>query len=257
MTAKPGAFLIDLDGTVYVGDQLVPGARDALLALEASGIPFRYITNTTRRSLTDIVNGLREFGLPATPEHVFTAAGAAVQWLSRARVRTIALYVPDAAQEDFRMFDIADADVEAVVLGDMGSAWTFELLNRAFHQVLSGAQIVALQKNRYWRTPEGLVLDAGPFVAALEYATESRAIVVGKPNAEFFELAAGTLPRTATPVAVVGDDVETDVMGAKAAGLLGVLVRTGKFLPSTLDASEVQPDYILDSIADLPGLAGS
>jgi phospholysine phosphohistidine inorganic pyrophosphate phosphatase len=254
MNAKPGAFLIDLDGTVYVGDQLVPGARDALLALEASDIPFRYITNTTRRSRNDLMNGLRAFGLPASPEHVFTAAGAAVEWLSRAGIGTVALYVPDAAREDFRMFDVADGNVEAVVVGDLGSAWSYDLLNRAFHQVLNGAQIVALQKNRYWRTAEGLVLDAGPFVAALEYATGTSAVVVGKPNVAFFQLAAGTLPAGSAPIAVVGDDIETDVAGAKGAGLLGVLVRTGKFLPGSLEASEVQPDYILDSIADLPGL---
>jgi phospholysine phosphohistidine inorganic pyrophosphate phosphatase len=108
---------------------------------------------------------------------------------------------------------------------------------------------VALQKNRYWRTPGGLSLDAGPFVAALEYATGQQAAVVGKPEEAFFRIALEDLRLEAGEVAMVGDDAEADVAGAKRAGLLGIQVRTGKW---GSDAEERQADLVLDSVAGLP-----
>ena len=143
---------------------------------------------------------------------------------------------------------------EAVVVGDLGPEWTFQRLNGAFRQLLAGARLVALQRNRYWRTPDGLTIDAGAFVAALEYAAGTEAVVVGKPSREFFRLAADSLPPGSGPAVVVGDDVETDIAGARAAGLGSILVRTGKFRPEALAASPVEPDLIVDSIATLAEL---
>jgi HAD superfamily hydrolase (TIGR01458 family) len=137
------------------------------------------------------------------------------------------------------------------VLGDLGEGWDFSTLNRAFRQVMDGALLLALQKNHYWLTPEGLTLDAGPFVAALEYASGREAAVVGKPSPAFFELAAASLGCDKEHIAVVGDDVEADVAGAQAAGMLGVLVRTGKFREDHLRRSGVVPDRVLDSVASL------
>jgi HAD superfamily hydrolase (TIGR01458 family) len=118
---------------------------------------------------------------------------------------------------------------------------------------MDGAKLVALQKNRYWRTPDGLSLDAGPFVAALEYASGERAEVVGKPEEAFFRLALEDLGLEAGEVAMVGDDAEADVAGAKRAGLLGVQVKTGKWPP---DAEGGEADLVLDSVAGLPEALG-
>jgi HAD superfamily hydrolase (TIGR01458 family) len=142
-----------------------------------------------------------------------------------------------------------------VLVGDLGEAFTYDRLNAAFRRLASGADLIALQKNRYWRREDGLVLDAGPFVAALEYASGRSATVVGKPEEAFFRRALDDMGLSAGEVAMVGDDAETDVAGARDAGLKGILVRTGKYLPGT--QPNVRPDLLLESIADLPDALGS
>lgn len=251
---RPGALLLDIDGTLYVGDDAVPGAPEAVRALAGRGVPIRYLTNTTRFSRRELAGRLRALGFPAGDDELFTAPVAAAAWLAREGVRRIALYVPDSTLEDFAAFDVVADAPEAVVVGDLGEGWTFRRMNQAFRQLLGGARLVALQRNRYWLTPEGLTIDAGAFVAALEYAASVEAVVVGKPSLEFFRLAAASLPPGAEPALVVGDDVETDIAGARAAGLPAALVRTGKFREETLAAAPVRPDLVLESAARLVDL---
>jgi HAD superfamily hydrolase (TIGR01458 family) len=121
---------------------------------------------------------------------------------------------------------------------------------------MDGAELIALQKNRYWLTPDGLSLDVGPYVAALEYATSAEALVVGKPAPAFFASALDAMGVPAERAAMVGDDVESDVGGALAAGLAGILVRTGKYHEDAVQRSGVEPTAVVDSIADVPALLG-
>jgi HAD superfamily hydrolase (TIGR01458 family) len=147
--------------------------------------------------------------------------------------------------------------VDAVIAGDLGDRWDYEVLNRAFRRLMDGAELIALQKNRYWETSEGISLDAGPFVAALEYATGREAEVLGKPSDAFFQLALSELGVGADAVAMVGDDVEADVGGAMDAGLAGILVRTGKYREDQVRASGIEPTATVDSIAEVPQLLSS
>jgi HAD superfamily hydrolase (TIGR01458 family) len=142
--------------------------------------------------------------------------------------------------------------VDAVVVGDLGPDFTYDRLNAAFRLLLDGALLVALQKNRSWRTPDGLSLDVGPFVAALEYAARREAIVVGKPSRAFFETVLADVGVPPDLAAMIGDDVESDVGGALRAGLAGILVRTGKHREKAVRASGVEPTLTLDSFAELP-----
>jgi HAD superfamily hydrolase (TIGR01458 family) len=166
----------------------------------------------------------------------------------------VALIMNEDVKEDFAGLTEADQSVDAVVMGDLGEAFGFEILNRAFRLVMDGAELIALQKNRFWLTPDGLSLDAGPFVAAVEYATGNEALVVGKPAPAFFELVLEDLGAEPSSAAMVGDDVETDVGGAIRAGLGGILVRTGKYREDFVRASGVEPTATVDSIADVPEL---
>src|SRR3989454_1077173 len=140
-----------------------------------------------------------------------------------------------------------------LVVGDIGKGFTWERLNAAFRWLLDGASLLALHKNRYWHAgaEEGLVLDAGAFVAALEYSAGVTAEVVGKPSVAFFELALAELGLPAPQVLVVGDDVETDIVGGAAAGCRTALVRTGKFTGDPGELSARRPDLIVDSVSDL------
>ncbi len=246
------AVLLDLDGTLYLGDAPVAGAVDAVRELQARGIARRYLTNTTRFPRSALVARLRAMGFPLQESELFTPTVAAIRWLQERDVNRIALYVPRAAHEDFAGFRVTDVAPQAVVMGDLSRGWDFATLNGAFRHVMAGAHLLALQKNRYWMTDDGLSLDAGPYVAALEYATRRSATVVGKPSAAYFALAAASLGVPAARIAAVGDDVESDVGGAHSAGLRGILVRTGKFRDEQLARSTVEPDAILASVAELP-----
>ena len=162
----------------------------------------------------------------------------------------------DDVKADFAGLSEADEDVDAVVVGDLGERFDYATLNRAFRLIMDGAELIALQRNRYWLRADGLALDVGPFVAALEYAANVAAVVVGKPAPAFFALALSQLGVEPEHAAMVGDDVETDIGGAVRAGLRGVLVRTGKFREETLAAADPPPTDVVDSMADVPALLG-
>jgi phospholysine phosphohistidine inorganic pyrophosphate phosphatase len=248
------ALLLDIDGVLHVGEEPIDGAAAALADLRARGVPFRLVTNTTSRSRRLVVERLRRIGLDVAEDDVLTPAALAVARCRAEGHGRVALAVADALREDLAGLDEADADVDAVVLGDLGDGFTWERLNHLFRLLADGAELIALQRNRVWQREDGLVLDAGPFVAALEYATGRDAVVVGKPSPAFFAAALAELGVPADRAAMVGDDVEADVGGALGAGLAGVLVRTGKFRAETLAASGIEPTVVVDSIAAVPAL---
>jgi len=245
--------VLDLDGTVYDSAGLIQGAGGAVETLRSAGLRVMFATNTTRQPRSALVERLRRLGIQVTADDVVTAPRAAATWLRENGVSTVALCLPDETATEFGEFRIDDEHPAAVVVGDLGLAWTYDRLNRAFRHVMAGAELVAVQKNRYWRTSDGLTLDAGPFVAALEYATGKNAVTVGKPSTTFFEAAARSLDLPAAQIVMVGDDVISDVQGAQRSGLSAVLVKTGKFRPDDLKSS-VRPDAMIDSVADLPAL---
>jgi HAD superfamily hydrolase (TIGR01458 family) len=250
-------LLLDLSGVVYVQDEAVPGAAEALRRLRDPGTPIRLVTNTTMRPRRSILERLERLGLEADPSELLTPATLAAKRCAEAGYESVSLVVLDELREDLEGLEEKGDSVDAVVVGDLGDRWDYDVLNRAFRSLMDGAELIALQKNRYWETSEGLSLDAGPFVSALEYATGREAEVVGKPSPAFFELALGELGVSADRAAMVGDDVEADVGGAMDAGLAGILVRTGKYREDLVGESGIEPTATVDSIADVPELLSS
>jgi phospholysine phosphohistidine inorganic pyrophosphate phosphatase len=247
---NPKGLLIDLDGTLYVEDAPIPGAREALSRLEVAGIPYRYITNTTRKPRREVVSRLRELGFPAQEDLVFAPAAAANVLLAGKRCHAL---VAEALFED--LMDVLPAGsgpTEHVLVGDLGDGFDYARLNRAFRLLMDSAGLVALQRNRFWQEADGPSLDAGPFIAALEYASGKTATVVGKPEPAFFEAALRDLGLEARDVAMVGDDAESDVAGAQRAGLRGIQVKTGKYRSGAAG----EEDLLLESFADLPAVLG-
>ena len=249
-------LLIDLDGTVYLGRDLIGGAATAIARLREARVPFLFTTNTSRMSRSDITDSLRDMGLPVEPSEIFSAPVAAAHWLKDEGVRRIHLLVADSTREDFGGFELTEDDPDAVLVGDLGVGFTFERLNVGFRSLRAGARLVAIHRNRYWLTEEGPTLDAGPFVAALEYASRQQATLVGKPSPAFFAAASARLGIPRERLAVVGDDLETDIRGGRAAGLATIQVRTGKFDQGLLAEvpPEQQPDHIVDTLAEVPSL---
>ncbi|HXX54629.1 MAG TPA: TIGR01458 family HAD-type hydrolase [Methanoregula sp.] len=247
-------FLIDLDGVMYTGDKPVPGAKTAIRFLEESGCSYRFVSNTTRKSRGTIAGQLARMGLDVPERFIFTPPLAAAAYIKQAGRDRCWFLITGDADRDFGQACRAprDGGVDFVVIGDAGEKVTYESMNTAFRHVMGGAGIIALEKDRYWMAPGGLSLSAGPFVAALEYATGTAAVVVGKPSPEFFRLALDDMGIGPHEAAMIGDDIATDIAGAQATGMQGVLVRTGKFREESLRTSPVRPSVIIGSIADLP-----
>jgi HAD superfamily hydrolase (TIGR01458 family) len=245
------ALLVDLEGTVYQNERLIPGAAEALGEAEARGVPHRFVTNTTSRPRAVIARQLADMGFPVDAERIFTAPRAARARLLREGVRRCDFLVRPALLEDFEGLVPDEASPEAVVLGDMGDHLTYARLNRALRHVMAGAELVTLARNRLWRGADGWMLDVGGIAAALEYASGRTASLVGKPSPEFFADALASIGAAPREAAVVGDDLESDVGGAQAAGVRGVLVRTGKHRAEDAARSRVRPDAVLGSLAEL------
>jgi phospholysine phosphohistidine inorganic pyrophosphate phosphatase len=252
--------LLDIDGVLYVGDEPIAGAHEALSQLREQSAGLRLVTNTTSRSRRQVAEHLEELGFDTSIEEILTPAAMAVRHCEERGHSSVELIVNDGLREDLAPLGSAPASergggkpgtpIDAVILGDVGDRFDAQLLNHAFRLMMDGAELIALQHNRYWRRSDGMALDVGAYAAALEYATRSEAVVVGKPSPEFF--AAALAEMELEQAVMVGDDVEADVGGAMAAGLAGVLVRTGKFRQDALP--EVTPTAVADSIADVPEL---
>ena len=249
------AVLLDLEGVLYEGDRPIAGATAAVDRLHDLGLGLRYLTNTTTTSRAGVAARLDGLGLTLGIDSLFTPLAAASRLLTTWQARRIHLAAPPAAAEDFADFELArKGPVDAVVVGDLYKDFDWDRLNELFGLLRGGARLIALHKNRYCRREAGLGLDVGPFVAALEYAANTEAVVVGKPSADFFQLALDDLGVAASEAVMVGDDIDADIGGAQGAGLTAVQVRTGKYSDSDLAHPTTQPNHRIDSIAELPDL---
>jgi HAD superfamily hydrolase (TIGR01458 family) len=164
--------------------------------------------------------------------------------------------VARSLREDLEEIDVVgyDEKADAIVLGDLGPMFSAETLSHAFRQMMDGAELIALQHNRYWKREDGLVLDVGAFSAALEYAADQPAVVVGKPSPDFFRMALHDIGADPERTVMIGDDIEADIAGGLSVGIPSVLVRTGKYNQEKVTESGIEPTATIDSIVDLPGI---
>lgn len=254
--ARIDAVLLDIDGVLVVSWEPLPGAIETIEWLRAREVPFRLITNTTTHTRAKLARTLTDAGIAVSPEEVFTAVVATATYLRDAHPGARVFVLSDGdARADLQGIELVEGDADVVVLGGAYDGFDYTTMNRVFRMLMDGADLVAMHRNLYWRTKEGWQLDGGAYVAALEEATGRRAVVCGKPASAYFASALEQVGLPAERTAMVGDDVVNDVQGAQAAGLTGVLVRTGKFRQEDLEGgAEVEPDVVIDSIAGVPEL---
>ena len=247
--------MLDVDGVFHVSGEAIPGGGRVVAALRAAGHRLRFVTNSTTRSRRQLAAELRTFGIELTDDELQTTARAAARALAGKRVLALTM---EAVIEDLEGLELVGEGAEAVLLGgaddsdETNRVFSYMNLARAFGEIQGGAELYCLHKNRWWQTARGPLLDAGAFVAGLEYAAEVEATVLGKPSAAYFAAAVEALDAAPELTWVVGDDIEADIAGAQRFGLRTVLVRTGKFRPDVLTRSGVVPDFVVSSIADLP-----
>ena len=266
-----GLALVDLDGTVYVGTRPLPGAVEAVAQLRDLGVMVRFVTNTDSITPDALVDRLQGMGIPVTADEVLTPVVLALQLLSELPApRLLALAAPGIRDLLAGFLAAPGEPATHVLVCDPSYGASYEELDAAFHAVRDGAELLATQVGRIARRDDGEHLDTGGFVRLLEYATGTRARVLGKPSPDFFRLA---LDATGVPperAVMVGDDLAADVAGAQQVGIRAVLVRTGKAStphaqpPSTgpgpgaptAEAAAIRPDAVIEGLVDLPGLVG-
>ena len=291
-------LLIDLDGVLYIGDQPIEGAADAVARLKAENYALRFVTNTTTKSLETLHKKLVAMQLPIEKNEIISATQAAVLYLrssgsaqsegthspaeagwatkdendkrlandereksgvahplgwdrKKEHSLTCFLVLADDPKKDFAEFTQTDTNPDYIVIGDIGKQWNYDLLNKIFNMVINGAEMIALHKGKFWQTEEGLQIDIGAFVAGLEYVTRQTATVIGKPSRTFFETALIDMGVKPGQAAMIGDDIDSDIGGAQAAGMKGILVKTGKYRQELVNKSNVKPDVVVDSISEL------
>ncbi|MEV0323700.1 HAD-IIA family hydrolase [Streptomyces sp. NPDC050658] len=255
---RVGAVLIDIDGVLTVSWEPLPGAVAAMELLRAAGLPFALVTNTTSRTRASIAARLADAGFPVAEDDILTAPAVTAGYLREhyPGARCLLLNAGDIREDLTGVTLLGEEDQEAdvVVLGGAGGEFSYAALNRAFRQLQRGARLVAMHRNLYWRTSEGLDLDTGAFLPGIERAARTEAEITGKPADAFFAAALAHLGAEPSEALMVGDDIESDVLAAQRGGVTGVLVKTGKYLPETHRAATGTPDHVLDSFADLPEL---
>lgn len=242
---RPKGILIDLAGVLHTGNTAIPRALAALYRLRMAGIPLRFLTNTTRSPRTAIVRMLAGMGFDTRESEIITAVHATRKYVEARGLHPHWLVHPDVREEVGP--DAAEPD--AVVLGDAGPHFTFESLNTAFRQLMQGLPLIAMARNRYFQEADGLSLDLGAFVSALEYSSGVNAMIIGKPSPAFFAAALADMGVAAPDAIMIGDDLRDDIQGAQAAGIRGILVRTGKYRPQDEEASGERPALIVDDFA--------
>jgi HAD superfamily hydrolase (TIGR01458 family) len=249
------AILLDVDGVLHVSGDPIPGAARAIRRLRDDGHRLRFVTNTTTRSRARLAEELRGQGIELEDAEVQTTADAAVQALRGRRVLALTM---QALVGDLDGIELVGEGADAVLLGgadetpETNLVFSYMNLARAFAELELGAQLYCLHRNRWWQTARGPLLDAGAFVAGLEYAAQVEAVVLGKPSASYFTAACEALDADPELTWMVGDDLESDIAGAQALSMRTVLVRTGKFRPDTMEASRIRPDGIVSSLGVLP-----
>lgn len=241
--------VLDLAGVLYDGKEAIPGATDAVVRLHKAGLPVRFVSNTTRSNKRSILDQLDRLGFSVTNGELFTPAQAAREWLGQHNRSPYLVVHPDLVA-DFH--DLAGGgDRKAVVVGDAGMTFDYLMLNRAFRELIKGAEFLALAPNRTFKDADGeLSLDAGAFVAALEFASQKSAVVLGKPSPAFFLSALASMQCPIAEAVMVGDDAETDIAGALRTGLAhALLVRTGKYRRGDEDRFKPSPTATVDDIS--------
>jgi HAD superfamily hydrolase (TIGR01458 family) len=253
------AILLDIDGVLTVSWRPVPGAVEAVRSLRQAGYQVALLTNTTSRTRAWIAATLAAEGFPVAAADVFTAPAITARYLAEHHpgARCALLTSGDILADLDGVTLSGDDDPrppDLILLGGAGPEFSYPALNRLFGYLHGGAALVAMHRNLFWRTDDGLQLDAGAFLPGLEQAAGIQAEVTGKPAAAFFAAALAALGVTAPAGLMIGDDIHNDVLAAQRHGLTGVLVRTGKYLPETERGVPVPPDHVIDSVADLPAL---
>ncbi len=248
--------IFDIDGTLHVDGQKISGARELVQTLRSQHYFIRFMTNTTTKSQSMLLEQLQQLGIEADAAEILSAPEASRIYLRHeqqgwARAIKVWPVVSENIRPDFSEFEYDEQQPDFVVIGDIGEAWNIDLLNRIFSCLNQGAKLIALHKNKFWQTQDGLKVDIGLFIAGLEYVTHQTALIMGKPTVAFFQQVLVSSGCTPNQAILIGDDIDSDIGGAQRLEIFAALVKTGKYRASYHAESKIVPDLVLESVAEL------
>jgi NagD protein len=258
--ASSHGFLIDMDGVVYRGTELIPGADRFVRHLLEHQLPFLFLTNNSQRTRRDVVTKLHRLGIDVDESHIFTCAMATARFLAWQKPGGTAYVIGEGGLLQalhHNGYSIVDHDPDYVVVGE-GRTVTYEMVETAIRMVMKGARLIATNLDPNCPTQAGPRPGCGAVVAMLETATGRRAFSVGKPSPVMMRMARSVLGTESSRTTMIGDTMETDILGGVQLGYRTILVLSGATRRVDLEAFAYKPDIIVDSIADLsaPELAG-
>ncbi|MCW4351792.1 HAD-IIA family hydrolase [Hoyosella sp. YIM 151337] len=250
--------LFDIDGVLVTSWRPISGAADAVRTVVESGYASAFLTSTTSLTQADIAMRLWQCGIPAETAEIVTAAKLTAEYVRKQHPgsRCWLLNAGDV-RTDMAGIEFTEESPDVVILGGAGTVFSHENLSRVAELMIQGLPVIAMHRALSWTTSEGLKLDVGAYLPGLEMVGKRSVTVVGKPSGRAFATAAELMNVAPSEIAMVGDDINADVLAGQAAGMTGVLVRTGKYRPELLEDAEHQPDHVIDSVADLPHLLKS
>ena len=257
---KVKVFLLDMDGTIYLGDELIEGATDFLKKLKAQGKRYIFFTNNSSKNKDSYVEKLNKLGINASREEVFTSGEATTMYLSKIKPNAkIYLLGTPALEEEFQRAGFLlegerHKDIDYVVLG-FDTTLTYEKLWGACEYVSEGVEYIATHPDFNCPLPNDKFMpDAGAMAALIEASTGKTPLVIGKPNKEVVESIASKYNLNKEDMAMVGDRLYTDIMMGINSGITSVLVYTGETKPEDYKNSEIRADYVFNSVKDMMDL---
>jgi NagD protein len=249
-------FLIDMDGVVYRGNELIPGADRFIAELMARRIPFLFLTNNSQRTRRDVAFKLRRLGIEVTDDHIFTCAMATARFLAARKPHGTAYVIGEGGllhALHHNGYSVVDHDPDYVVVGE-GRALSFEMMEAAVRMIDGGAKLIATNLDTNCPTAQGLRPGCGAIVAMLEAATGRRAFSVGKPSPVMMRMARKQLGLASARTTMIGDTMETDILGGVQLGYRTILVLSGGTRREDIERYAFSPDLVVDSVADFTSM---
>lgn len=246
--------ILDIDGTLLLHGKALPGAGEATAALRRAGYQLRFVSNTTSRSEAQLAEALHLQGIDASETEIQTSVSACLYFLqSHFSEKKGFIAIPPELQWRFSQLQQCSERPDYVVLGDLDEGFNYPILNQIFNFIRNGARLIVFHKNNWYFREGKTWLDSGAFTRALELAGEIQAVVTGKPSPVMFQSAIQSMGLQKEHVIVVGDDVTTDVEGARNADLSFLLVGSGKFKPADLTTHNIPQSHFISAITGITG----
>lgn len=248
-------LLIDLEGVLYNDNKLIEGAVETINNIRKYNSKIRFLTNTTTAPVKQIFEKLKNFNFDIIKEEIFSPIIATKNYLIKNNLKQICLITDPSLIEEFDSFEINKKNPEAIIMGDIYKNFNWVILDNAFKLInVNNSKLIALHKNKYCKRDGIIALDLGPFIEAIEYASGIKAEVMGKPEKNFFNMAIEDMGVSKNEVVMIGDDIESDIKGAKDFGIKTIQVKTGKYQEVDSDNKFTQPDERIESIVDIVNL---